>query len=475
MNDCNIESEWLGHVQNGMSAMARADWPVAVRSFQVATQTQPQRLEGWVNLSTALLEQGQQRDALEAAREAGRIHLEHPAVLTLLGDALRQNGYQDDALQSYRAAAARSNHPLVLNKFGCALRYSNFKVEAAAVFKKALRSDANFVTARVNLTATYLMMNQWPEAKEQLALLEGKPIGKADSEQYRELVAAFQEYDRIAGFWREVHQLGIANAPVQRLIEASEPWLLEDSKLLAVLAEMIRSADSLDLLPAPETVELPEDWDRVEALFMIPYIETVDQYLSIDQKQESEDNLDDYGESLLYETGVRFSRVHRDFSSPLAAEFTLRAWHAKSVDGLTGFLPGHFKHLINHIGDDPGGDKSHQFAVIGTLKRFFAEYYQSLPEGIIRAVVGLYLIIELHPFSNGNGRIAMLWVNRELQSAGEMPALFTRQMGLRGELRQARFDVRSNPSDLTPLIQVIRRGQQYAVDFCRGLAEKRSL
>jgi hypothetical protein len=54
-----------------------------------------------------------------------------------------------------------------------------------------------------------------------------------------------------------------------------------------------------------------------------------------------------------------------------------------------------------------------------------------------------------------------------------MPALFGRDAGLKGELGGAMREVRTNGGDLSPLVTVITRAQQYSLEFCTELLARR--
>jgi hypothetical protein len=56
--------------------------------------------------------------------------------------------------------------------------------------------------------------------------------------------------------------------------------------------------------------------------------------------------------------------------------------------------------------------------VRGTLRRGF-ECYRSLEPGFRRAVFGMFLITEAHPFGDGNGRVARAFANADLSAAGQ--------------------------------------------------------
>ena len=56
--------------------------------------------------------------------------------------------------------------------------------------------------------------------------------------------------------------------------------------------------------------------------------------------------------------------------------------------------------------------------VEGTLEKGF-EIYQSLSVPLYRAIFMMFLISEIHPFTDGNGRAARIMMNAELMAAGE--------------------------------------------------------
>ena len=54
----------------------------------------------------------------------------------------------------------------------------------------------------------------------------------------------------------------------------------------------------------------------------------------------------------------------------------------------------------------------------GTLARGF-EFYPSLETPLARAIFMMFLVSEVHPFADGNGRIARIMMNAELVANGE--------------------------------------------------------
>lgn len=116
----------------------------------------------------------------------------------------------------------------------------------------------------------------------------------------------------------------------------------------------------------------------------------------------------------------------RENAPPLGADFPkeLATRHAVMMEQRPEANPGQFKLERNRAGGtwfvDPG-------LVRGTLIEG-SELARSVPEGFARAVYFAFLISEVHPFSDGNGRISRLVMNAELSRTGEariiIPTLF---------------------------------------------------
>lgn len=93
----------------------------------------------------------------------------------------------------------------------------------------------------------------------------------------------------------------------------------------------------------------------------------------------------------------------------------LKYRHAEVMRGRPAKLPGQFKINANRAGNTffvlPK-------EVIGTLENGF-EIMQSLSSPLARALYMMFLISEVHPFEDGNGRVARLMMNAELTAAGQ--------------------------------------------------------
>lgn len=114
--------------------------------------------------------------------------------------------------------------------------------------------------------------------------------------------------------------------------------------------------------------------------------------------------------------------------------------------------PGVFKMQNNRAGDTHFVDFN---LVKGTLKKGF-EIYTALRHSFARAIFMLFMISEVHPFTDGNGRISRIMMNAELTAAGQskviIPTVF--RSDYLGALRQ--LSRKENPEKLIHAMQRVR-------------------
>lgn len=92
----------------------------------------------------------------------------------------------------------------------------------------------------------------------------------------------------------------------------------------------------------------------------------------------------------------------------------LRDRHAILLRARTSKKPGEFKDKNNRDGNTEFVDKD---LVAGTLKKGF-EWFSLLRHPFSKAAYMMFLVSEVHPFLDGNGRIARVMMNAELTAAG---------------------------------------------------------
>jgi fido (protein-threonine AMPylation protein) len=92
----------------------------------------------------------------------------------------------------------------------------------------------------------------------------------------------------------------------------------------------------------------------------------------------------------------------------------LRTRHRRMLERRPEVAPGTFKEKPNRAGDTEFVAPA---SVIGTLRKGH-ELYDGLPAGLPRAIFVMFLVADVHPFNDGNGRIARVMMNAELAAAG---------------------------------------------------------
>jgi hypothetical protein len=146
--------------------------------------------------------------------------------------------------------------------------------------------------------------------------------------------------------------------------------------------------------------------------------------------------------------------------APTYAEFEalIKARHRELMSQRPDMKPGEFKDAANRAGD------SHFVApelVRGTLRQGFG-LLGALTEPFARAAYITFLLAEIHPFNDGNGRLARVMMNAELVSAGEariiIPTVFRDDYlgGLRALTRQDRPEI---------LLQSLSRAHAFAAQL----------
>jgi len=138
----------------------------------------------------------------------------------------------------------------------------------------------------------------------------------------------------------------------------------------------------------------------------------------------------------------------------------LKIRHAELLSARKEKEPGKFKRKLNRAGNTVF---VHPDLVEGTLIKGF-ELYEMLKPGIARAIFMMFLIAEVHPFLDGNGRIARIMMNAELVNVGEcriiIPTVYREDY--LSTLRRL-----SRDRDENPYIRMLQRAQDFtaSIDF----------
>lgn len=150
----------------------------------------------------------------------------------------------------------------------------------------------------------------------------------------------------------------------------------------------------------------------------------------------------------------------------------LENWHTEMLKMRPEANPGKLKLDVNYAGTT-------QFVDPALVQGTFAEgsaLARSVPEGLARGAYYAFLISEVHPFDDGNGRLSRLVMNAELTRAGAsriiIPTLYhlqyvdcARALTRRNEpqgfvqalAKIARWSSQFNYESLDPLIEEVRK------------------
>ena len=465
------DQAWLSFMDAGKRNFQQGKHRDAAVAFSRAIELIPDRVEAWINVGSALVEAGRYNDAIIALDKAVTINPKLMVSHLLLGDALRMSGQWQPALANYQQAVALERSPISLNKLACAARANDKPDFADGLYREALDMAPDFTLAQVNLATLQLELARFDEAEKQLQALDAITLVPVEQREVERAHFCLSEYRRLQAPISE-----LANNDNQAPLEAALRDLpvnmaQSDDVLLKILGRYAEAAHSINLEAIIPLQELPEEWPLIEAMFMVPVAKSVADYRRIKDQVGKQTPLE--GELLAsanMEAPIRVARTCRtEMEDPIKAELHLRHWHAMSCSGLDGFLPGHFKYTQNWIPSNPALKRVEPALASNTLRQFVSEIYSKVAPGYARAAIVLLAIADLHLFADGNGRVALTWLNRELEWAGLMPALFSFELGFRGELDLALREVEANGDDLSPLISVIQRAQRYAQDFCAEL------
>jgi hypothetical protein len=160
--------------------------------------------------------------------------------------------------------------------------------------------------------------------------------------------------------------------------------------------------------------------------------------------------------------GVFTLILHPHFRSSLPAPVDIlegiKERHRIMLERRPEAIPGEFKEDANFAGQTKFVEPA---CVRGTLLEA-AGMAQSVPEGLARAIFYAFLVSEIHPFNDGNGRLSRLLMNAEMSRLGQarviIPTLYHEQY----VDAQRALSRRNDPE---PLIRAVSRIAEWSTLF----------
>lgn len=252
----------------------------------------------------------------------------------------------------------------------------------------------------------------------------------------------------------------ILTSPFATARATGNPYDIERCNLFATLFEQLHNQPFADIEEPNQTTAAFRNFAFFESYFS-NYIEgtefeVADAWKIIDSGQpmpaRNADSHDVLGTFQLVASRIEMRRV------PASGEELidiLQERHRLMMAARPEKNPGMFKMQNNHAGDSHFVDYS---LVRGTLIKGY-EYYQALEHPYARALFMLFMISEVHPFNDGNGRISRIMMNAEMVSADQakiiIPTVF-REDYLNALRRMTR------KKDPSVLIHAMNRARQFS-------------
>jgi tetratricopeptide (TPR) repeat protein len=406
----------------------------AARVFRQATELAPGSAPAWCNLAAAHIELRQPEQALAAADRAIALDPGFAPAYANRGDALRL-GKRDLRLcrDAYRRAVElQPRSPDLYNKLAATLQALAELDEAGEAYERALALAPDYRPARLNYGCLLILQGRAGRARE--LAQEAVALGSARPADRNEFAAAVAIIDRNLAL-EPALQRALASASPGEFIAAAAAGAHahgHDAKLEACVV------GCLQRLPGNAGVHsrIHATPDRISDGLEAHYSAHLGDDASA--ARHTLEFLDTYGgcarEELPSSTNARLldawnyyraTRYHRALRGGFACESRtvvawLRYWHALLASHRPELAPGQLKAFPNSVIINPDIERTAPAQVEGTLERIHARC-ATLPAGAARAALAYYVIADVHPFADGNGRLGRFLMNRELEAAGLSP------------------------------------------------------
>ena len=440
----------------------------AAVAFAAAISHDAARPEAWVNLAAANLHLNNLAAAENAAIKALNIREDYSPALRCMGDIYRMQGDLERAADNYAKACQSNPEPLTINNYATVLRTLGRAEQAESLYLEAERLAPNFCLPRVNRAIMQIELGHYEKAFDQLTALDSAPLNFQEREHQQSALLSLAERERLEPIIMQLVD-SWDTAELEAALRATAPNHLEvDRHAIAPIEGWLRELEaaqsSLEPLPlAP----LPNDWSEVEAAHMIPIVASAEEFRTW---QSHPDSLP-VTEFELHQSVRMIPAIEAadaasfTLADPVKAEAQLRLVHALCTTNITseGFSPGRFKYTQTSSRNHPTARHVLPSKAAGTFRQS-CELLATIPPGLGRAVAMWLTIVSLHPFSDCNGRVAMVIMNRELIACGLLPAIFSLELGPKGTWGDAE-ELAYQTGSILPMLEAAIAGQRHTRNF----------
>ncbi|MDL2247362.1 Fic family protein [Bacteroides sp. OttesenSCG-928-J23] len=225
----------------------------------------------------------------------------------------------------------------------------------------------------------------------------------------------FEKINKIISALLATHSSEVLSTPSAKAMSAGIPFDAARGELFEILFDAIKDEYFVERANRNRDEESFRLFSFFESYFS-NYIEGTE--FEIDEAKQivdsgipiprrDEDSHDILGTFRLLSNRAEMNRVPASVEELYSI---LQSRHSILLDGRPHLEPGIFKTKNNRAGNTEFVD--HQL-VKGTLNYGF-KYYTALKDPFARAIYMMFMISEIHPFNDGNGRIARIMMNAEL-------------------------------------------------------------
>jgi tetratricopeptide (TPR) repeat protein len=452
----------------------------AAAALHGVTAMRPESVEAWCNLSALEIALGRPDAALDAAARALELAPDLAAAEVNRGEAFRLLGRFHDAVAAYqRAVTLQPRWPAALNRLAGVLRILRDYERAEARLRAAIAIAPQFGLARINLGTLCIEQGRLAEGSslllDALALLDLDNAARTEAESARAQAA---EHLRLAPAIASA-MAASDPAPIREVLDAErDPTRVPSREALALLAQLADRLDGAraDIPSLPVGMTAPAEWPGIEAHFAFhrpasrdAVRQTLETIAAVRASPEIADAQPAALDVFNFDGAVR-QRRSLSSGSGSGSEAWLRYWHARITGHRPQMFPGQIKPVPNFV------LASHRLVRVtprqaaATCAEFFATGYVTMAPGFERAALVYFAIAQIHPFYDGNGRVARFLLNAELELASLPPLLFPKAVdeAIPGVLDRVRTS-----ADLMPLMEAIAEAARFTVDFLGRLGDGR--
>lgn len=278
-----------------------------------------------------------------------------------------------------------------------------------------------------------------------------------------EMQAEFEKLNKLISALLSTHSADVLTTPSAKAMSAGIPYDRDRVKLFEILFHALKNRTFYTYSNLVKTEEEFRMFAFFESYFS-NYIEGTEFEINearqivetgIPILRRDDDSHDILGTFKIVSNRQEMSRTPTSFSEFIEI---LRSRHAVLMQGRPYHNPGFFKDRNNRAGNTYFVDYK---LVEGTLSAGF-QYYSALESAFAKAIFMMFIISEVHPFSDGNGRMSRIMMNAELVKADEpriiVPTVFREDylLALRALSRQNNYD---------PFLKVMIKLHQFSVNL----------